>query len=62
MIGTPTSLGHEVPGIETGEDFMQHLSEVFPDAQRVTTDATAESGSRDLNVDQFGGAAAVIGR
>ncbi len=61
MIGSLTSRGHEVPGIDFGEDLVQNLSGESPDAQRVTADATDESVLRDLNVCQFDGAAVVIG-
>ena len=61
MIGGLTSPEYEVPGIDFGEDLGQRLSGEFPDAQRVTADATEESVPRDPNVGQFAGAAVVIG-
>ncbi len=61
MIGTLTSLGHEVLGIDTDEEVVQELSAEFPSAHLVAADATDESVLHDLNVGQFDGAAVVIG-
>ncbi len=61
MIGTLTSLGHEVLGIDTDEEVVQELSTEFPNAHLVAADATDESVLHDLNVGQFDGAAVVIG-
>jgi trk system potassium uptake protein TrkA len=61
MVGTLTSLGHEVLGIDTNEELVQDLSAKFPDAHLVVADATDESVLHDLNVAQFDGAAVVIG-
>ena len=61
MIGTLSSLGHEVLGIDANEDLIQELSGQYPEAHLVAADATDESVLRDLNVGQFDGAAVVIG-
>jgi trk system potassium uptake protein TrkA len=61
MVGTLTSLGHEVLGIDTDEDLVQELSAEFPQAHLIAADATEESVLRDLNVAHFDGAAVVIG-
>lgn len=61
MIGTLSSLGHEVLGIDANEDLIQDLSGQYPEAHLVAADATDESVLRDLNVGQFDGAAVVIG-
>jgi trk system potassium uptake protein len=61
MVGTLTSLGHEVLGIDTDEDLVQELSAEFPHAHLIAADATEESVLRDLNVAHFDGAAVVIG-
>lgn len=61
MVGTLSSLGHEVLGIDANEDLIQELSGQYPEAHLVAADATDESVLRDLNVGQFDGAAVVIG-
>jgi trk system potassium uptake protein len=61
MIGTLTSLGHEVLGIDTDEEVVQELAADYPNAHLIAADATEESVLRDLNVGQFDGAAVVIG-
>jgi len=61
MIGTLSSLGHEVLGIDANEDLIQDLSGQYPEAHLVAADATDELVLRDLNVGQFDGAAVVIG-
>jgi trk system potassium uptake protein TrkA len=61
MVGTLTSLGHEVLGIDTNEELVQDLSAKFPDAHLVVADATDESVLHDLNVGHFDAAAVVIG-
>ncbi len=61
MIGTLSSLGHEVLGIDNNEEVVQELSADFPHAHLVAADATEESVLRDLNVGQFDAAAVVIG-
>ena len=61
MVGTLTSLGHEVLGIDTDEELVQDLSAEFPDAHLVVADATDESVLHDLNVGHFDAAAVVIG-
>ena len=61
MLATLLSLDHEVLGIDFDADLVQDLSGEYPQAHLVTADATEESVLRDLNVDQFDGAAVVIG-
>jgi trk/ktr system potassium uptake protein len=61
MIGTLTSLGYDVLGIDTDEVLVQELSAEFPGAHLVAADATEESVLHDLNVGQFDAAAVVIG-
>jgi len=61
MVGTLSSLGHEVLGIDANEDLIQDLSGQYPEAHLVAADATDELVLRDLNVGQFDGAAVVIG-
>lgn len=61
MLGTLSSLGHEVLGIDSDEDLVQELSGEYPNAHLVAADATDESVLQDLNVAQFDGAAVVIG-
>jgi len=61
MIGTLEHLGHDVLGIDNDEDLVQDLSGDYPNAHLIAADATDESVLRDLNVDQFDGAAVVIG-
>jgi trk system potassium uptake protein len=61
MIATLQSLGHDVLGIDTDKELVQDLSGDFPSAHLVAADATDESVLRDLNVEQFDGAAVVIG-
>jgi trk/ktr system potassium uptake protein len=61
MLGTLTSLGYDVLGIDSDEEVVQELSAEFPDAHLVAADATEESVLRDLNVEHFDGAAVVIG-
>jgi trk system potassium uptake protein len=61
MVGTLTSLGHEVLGIDSDEEVVQELAAEFPNVHLIAADATEESVLRDLNVGQFDGAAVVIG-
>ena len=61
MLDTLLSLDYEVLGIDFDADLVQDLSGEYPQAHLVTADATEESVLRDLNVDQFDGAAVVIG-
>jgi trk system potassium uptake protein len=61
MVGTLTSLGHEVLGIDNDKELVQELSEEFPSATLVAADAIDESTLRNLNVAHFDAAAVVIG-
>jgi trk system potassium uptake protein TrkA len=61
MIRTLDSLGHGVLGIDSDEDRIQELSEELPNAHLVAADATEANVLRDLDVQQFDGAAVVIG-
>ena len=61
MIGTLTSLGYDVLGIDTDEEAVQELSAEFPSAHLVAADATEESVLHDLDIGHFDGAAVVIG-
>ncbi len=61
MIGTLSSLGYDVLGIDTDEEVVQELSAEFPSAHLVAADATEESVLHDLDIGHFDGAAVVIG-
>jgi trk system potassium uptake protein TrkA len=61
MIRTLDSLGHGVLGIDSDEDRIQELSEELPNTHLVAADATEANVLRDLDVQQFDGAAVVIG-
>ena len=61
MVGTLTSLGHEVLGIDNDKELVQELSEEFPSATLVAADAIDESTLRNLNVAHFDAAVVVIG-
>jgi trk system potassium uptake protein len=62
MLETLLSLGHEVLGMDTDEDFVQELSGRFPHAHLVAVDATDGAVLHDLNVGHFDAAAVVIGK
>jgi trk system potassium uptake protein len=61
LVRTLDSLGHDVLGIDCGEDRIQDLSTALPNANLVAADATEPQVLRDLGVEQFDGAAVVIG-
>jgi trk system potassium uptake protein TrkA len=61
MAETLDSLGHEVLGIDTNEDLVQDLSIRMPNVHLVVADATEASTLRDLGLENFDGAAVVIG-
>lgn len=61
LVRTLNSLGHDVLGIDCDEDLIQDLSAELPDANLVTADATEPPVLRDLGLEQFDGAAVVIG-
>ncbi len=54
-------LGHEVLGIDSDEERIEELSAEMPQANLVTADATESIAMRDLGLEQFDGAAVVIG-
>ncbi|QYJ14513.1 Ktr system potassium uptake protein A [Rubrobacter xylanophilus DSM 9941] len=61
MMETLISLGHEVLGIDIDRDLVQELSGELPRAELVAADATEAPVLRDLNLEQFDGAAVTIG-
>ncbi len=61
LVRTLDSLGHDVLGIDCDKDRIQDLSDELPGASLVAADATEDSVLRDLGLDQFDGAAVVIG-
>jgi trk system potassium uptake protein len=61
LVRTLDSLGHDVLGIDCDGDRIQDLSDELPGASLVAADATEDSVLRDLGLDQFDGAAVVIG-
>ena len=61
LVRTLDSLGHDVLGIDCDGDRIQDLSDEFPGASLIAADATEDSVLRDLGLDQFDGAAVVIG-
>ena len=61
LVNTLSSLGHDVLGIDCDEDLIQDLSTELPDANLVSADATEPAVLRDLGLEEFDGAAVVIG-
>jgi trk system potassium uptake protein len=61
LVRTLESLGHDILGIDCDEDRIQDLSDEVPNANLVAADATEDSVLRDLGLEQFDGAAVVIG-
>lgn len=61
LVKTLDSLGHDVLGIDCDEDLIQDLSTEMPNANLVTADATEPTVLRGLGLEQFDGAAVVIG-
>jgi trk system potassium uptake protein TrkA len=61
LVRTLDSLGHDVLGIDSDGDRIQDLSDELPGASLVAADATEDSVLRDLGLEQFDGAAVVIG-
>lgn len=62
MARTLDELNHTVLGIDLDEDLIQNLADDLPRAHLVAADATDEGVLRDLGVQNFDGAAIVIGR
>jgi trk system potassium uptake protein len=61
LVRTLGSLGHDVLGIDCDEDRIQDLSAELTSASLVAADATEGTVLRDLGLEQFDGAAVVIG-
>ncbi|ABG04237.1 TrkA-N [Rubrobacter xylanophilus DSM 9941] len=61
MVETLLSLDHDVLGIDRDRDLVQELSGELPRAELVVADATEAPTLRDLNLEQFDGAAVTIG-
>jgi trk/ktr system potassium uptake protein len=61
LVRTLGSLGHDVLGIDCDADRIQDLSAELPNASLVAADATEGTVLRDLGLEQFDGAAVVIG-
>ena len=61
LVRTLDSLGHDVLGIDCDGDRIQDLSDELPGASLIAADATEDSVLRDLGLEQFDGAAVVIG-
>lgn len=63
MADTLGNLGHDVLAIDRNEDLIQDLSErMHPNVHLVAADATDDGVLRDLGVQNFDGAAVVIGQ
>jgi trk system potassium uptake protein len=61
LVRTLDFLGHDVLGIDCDGDRIQDLSYELPGASLIAADATEDSVLRDLGLEQFDGAAVVIG-
>jgi trk system potassium uptake protein TrkA len=61
LMRTLESLGHDVLGIDCDEERIEELATELPGANVVTADATEPTVLRDLGLEQFDGAAVVIG-
>ena len=61
LMRTLESLGHDVLGIDCDEERIEDLATELPGANVVTADATEPTVLRDLGLEQFDGAAVVIG-
>ncbi len=61
LMRTLESLGHDVLGIDCDEGRIDELATELPGTNLVTADATEPSVLRDLGLEQFDGAAVVIG-
>ncbi|MEJ7820493.1 MAG: TrkA family potassium uptake protein [Rubrobacteraceae bacterium] len=62
MAQTLDELGHTVLGIDADEELIQNLADDLPRAHLVAANAADESVLRDLGVQNFDGAAVVIGQ
>lgn len=61
LTATLDSLGHDVLGIDRDERLIQDLADDVPGANLVAADATESNVLRGLGLEQFDGAAVVIG-
>jgi trk system potassium uptake protein TrkA len=61
LMRTLESLGHDVLGIDCDDGRIEDLAAELPGANLVTADATEPPVLRDLGLEQFDGAAVVIG-
>lgn len=61
LVRTLDSLGHDFLGIDCDEDRIQDLSAELPGANLIAADATEGTVLRDLGLENFDGAAVVIG-
>lgn len=61
LAGTLASLGHEVLGVDVNKDLIQDLADELHHVQLVAADAAETSVLQDLGLEQFDGAAVVIG-
>lgn len=61
LMRTLEALGHDVLGIDCDEGRIEDLATELPGANVVTADATEPTVLRDLGLEQFDGAAVVIG-
>lgn len=61
VANTLDSLGHDVLGIDRDEELIQDLADELPSASLVSADATEGGVLSNLGLDQFDGAAVVIG-
>jgi len=61
LLATLVSMGHGALGIDCDPDLIQDLSAEVPKATLVSADATENSVLRDLGVEDFDGAAVMIG-
>jgi trk/ktr system potassium uptake protein len=61
MVGTLSSLGHEVLAVDMRDDVIQKVADDLPDVHLVAADATDEDVLSGLNVEGFDAAAVVIG-
>lgn len=61
LLSTLISMGHGALGIDNDPDLIQDLSSELPKATLVSADATENSVLRDLGLENFDGAAVMIG-
>jgi trk system potassium uptake protein TrkA len=61
LLATLGSMGHDVLGMDTDEDLIQDLSAEMPGSNLVSADAAEGTVLRDLGLENFDGAAVMIG-